>query len=172
MSLVFVFVSLVDVRHNWRTRVSALLLHSVCPLEYYTVSWDRLSELESCIWPEYVIYLKETLWNLTVHDDCTTVIEKKTSHVLIILRCLSPRTSRRISVISYIVLGPQFEILRLLYTFYESRDKCCGVLGTWKNVFKFIPSVFTGSTFPLKFQGKALSGESDSSFLFRSLSLS
>lgn len=74
-------------------------------------------------------------------------------------------------MISYIVPGPQFEILGLLYTFYESRDKCCGFLGTWKNVFKFIPSVFTGSTFPLKFQGKALSGESDSSFLFRSLSL-
>lgn len=143
---------------------------SVCALEYYAVSRDRLSELESSVWPENMIYLKETLWNLTEHDDCTAVI--KTSHVLIILRCLSSCTSRRISVITYIVPGPQFEILGLLYTFYESRDKCCGFLGTWKNVFKFIPSVFTGSTFPLKFQGKALSGESDSSFLFRSLSLS
>lgn len=82
MSLEFVFVSLVAVRRNWRTRVSALLLHSVCPLEYHTVSWDRLSELESCIWPEYVIFWKETLWKLIVRDDCTAVI--KTSHVLII----------------------------------------------------------------------------------------
>lgn len=133
MSLEFVFVSLVDVRLNWRTRVSALPLHSVCPLEYHTVSWDRLSEQESCTWPEYVIYWEETLWKLTVRDDCTAVI--KTSHVLIILGCLSSCTSRRISVISYIVPGPQFEILELLYTFYESRDKCCGFLGTWKNVF-------------------------------------